>query len=241
MTTPTIYRLEELAMLTKPEWLIDGILPRNSTSFIVGSPGSFKTFLALAFGLSIATGRSWHTHPVRVGNVLHIVGEGGSGIRRRATAWMDDQQLPTSQSYRWGCTLTPIDLMADLGDFIVGVQTAFYDGPLELLVIDTLARNHSGDENSSQAMSSLIRQADMLRLKLGCSVMFLHHLNKDGVFRGSTVLEGALDTIINCERDGEQVKVTCSKQKDDEEFKPFLLQRRTVGDSIVLDTAGGEK
>ncbi len=53
-----------------------------------------------------------------------------------------------------------------------------------LLVLDTLRRFHVEDENSSGAMSSVIGVLESIASETGCTIMFLHHLNKSAAFTG---------------------------------------------------------
>jgi RecA/RadA recombinase len=52
----TSYDTEGLDQLPDGEWLIDGVLPAQSISFVYGNTGSMKTFFALDMALSLAAG-----------------------------------------------------------------------------------------------------------------------------------------------------------------------------------------
>lgn len=239
----TIYRLHELDNLPEPNWLIDGVLHQETIAAIVGRSGVFKTFLALDIGMSIATNRPWLGRKVTAGNVLHIVGEGGRGIKLRAHAWRLTNGLTTADTQNWACTVRSIDLMNQAEDLVAVCEQEFPDG-LVLVIVDTLARNQSGDENSTQQMSQLVRQAELVRDRFQATVLFVHHFNRGGTFRGNSALDGAFDTIIVLERKGDSITVYNDfghggKQKDAEEFEPFTLVTEKVlfedgKDSIVL-------
>lgn len=225
-----IYRLSDLESLPEPEWLISEILHRETLAAIVGNRGSFKTFFALDWGLSIATGLSWNGRKVHAGNVLHIVGEGGRGIKRRAHAWRQEHGVSMEDTQRWACTVKPVDLLEHTEWLLEAVEAAYDPARLELVIVDTLARNNSGDENSTKEMSRLISQADRIKDTFGATVLFAHHVNRGGTFRGNSALDGAFDTIVQLDRkkDSEQVKVSCDKQKDAEEFESFVMKRKHV-------------
>jgi putative DNA primase/helicase len=70
-----------------PEWLIDGILPANKLSVVYGASGTGKSFLALDWGLSIATGTGWQGNRVKQGGVAYIAAEKGPGYKHRIQAW----------------------------------------------------------------------------------------------------------------------------------------------------------
>lgn len=245
-----IYDYHDLDAIPDPEWLIGappgdnrGIIQRESLAVIAATKASFKTFLALDFGLSIAFGIDWLGRPVRQGNVLHIVGEGGRGIRLRARAWQHHHNLWLPKPSPWKCTVQPIDLLTRSGALFQEIIKSFHDG-LELLIVDTLARNMVGDENSTSQMSELVSQVDGIKSAIGCTVLFLHHFNRGGTFRGSSSLDGAFDTVITMVRQGETTTISCQppvgKQKDAEEFDDIKLKRKKVDlgdgkDSMVLE------
>lgn len=232
-----IYHLADLANQPRPEWLVDGLIHRNTLGAIAATKAAFKTFLALDFGLCIATGRDWNGHKVVQGNVLHLVGEGAAGISLRAEAWQEHNNTWLADPSAWTCTTTSVDLLTKADALIQAIVHAFPYGGLELLVVDTLARNNSGDENSTVQMSALIKEVDKVRSLIGCTVLFLHHFNRGGSFRGNTALDGAFDTVILLDRKGmgDQVVVSCNKQKDADEFESFSLKRKIVGASMVLE------
>jgi RecA-family ATPase len=86
-----------------------------------------------------------------------------------------------------------------------------------LIVFDTLSRCLAGaDENNQKDMSAAVGVCDTLRHQLGCCVLLLHHTTKDGaVERGSSVLRGAVDTLLVLkvpDASEPQFTMTCDKQ-----------------------------
>lgn len=68
----------------------------------------------------------------------------------------------------------------------------------DLLVLDTLRRFHSCDENSGSEMAALLSKLEIVSAQTGCAVLFLHHTSKSATWnqlgdiqqssRGSSVL-----------------------------------------------------
>ncbi len=54
-----------------------------------------------------------------------------------------------------------------------------------LLVIDTLRRFHSGDENDSGQMTRVIQALEHVAITTGCAIIFLHHTSKAALTAGS--------------------------------------------------------
>lgn len=81
--------LDALKRASETKWLIDGVIPSGSINWMVASPESFKTFIALDMATCIANGRNWHERETDAAMVLYVAGEGGNDIHiRRAAADM---------------------------------------------------------------------------------------------------------------------------------------------------------
>jgi len=229
---PRFLTLDELSTRNPPSWLLTDILATRSLALLVGDPGTYKTFQALSMALSIATGTEWQGHRVKAGPVAFIAGEGGSGLVDRSAAWSRHfgTDLPA--------TLGVMDGAQSLADrngvgrkLVEAAIEAFVEdtGPLSLVVVDTLARSFGGgNENAQEDMTRFVGSCDAIRVRFGCAVLIVHHNNRQGDYRGSSVLHGAVDTMIEASQIGGGVALRCSKQKDAEPFEPIRLAKQTV-------------
>lgn len=101
-------------------------------------------------------------------------------------------------------------------------ETIKRSGVPNLIVIDTLARNFYGDENSTGEMGLFINHInDHLRIPFECVVLIIHHSGhkEKGRARGSTALRGGVDFEYQVEKAKEDkmlVKMDCTKLKDAE-------------------------
>ena len=106
------------------------------------------------------------------------------------------------------------------------------DGRIRTFVIDTLARNFGGDENSATDMGKFVRNAGALRRRWNATVLIVHHSGKDGErgARGSWALKGAADAEYEVSRSAEDklVRPIPRKMKDAEEPKPLSFELVTV-------------
>ena len=50
---------------TKPDWLVKGILERNTLAAVIGESGSGKSFIVVDIACCIATGTPWHGRDVQ--------------------------------------------------------------------------------------------------------------------------------------------------------------------------------
>ena len=121
------------------------------------------------------------------------------------------------------------------------IEAEFPEG-IRLIVVDTLARCFvGGDENSAQDMGQFIDGVDKLRKETGAAVVILHHpvkrQRKGGANeRGSGALRGAADTMITLAKHQSPLRLTCEKQKDDEEFEPIRMKLVPRLDSCTIES-----
>ena len=225
--------LNELFAMPDPEWLVGRHFHRGTLAVLYGEPGCMKTFYALDLALSVATGKPFAgKFATEQGSVLYIAGEGMSGLKKRAMAWIKAKNngvVPTNfflASARVDLTDVTSD---DLKKLVVVIEQDIQVKPA-LIIIDTMARAFNGDENSAQDVGKFIRVTDMLREWLGSTVLVVHHTGKDAGrgARGSTALLGAADTMIALDKTKGGVKVSNTKQKDATEMKDYILYHTPV-------------
>lgn len=115
------------------------------------------------------------------------------------------------------------------------------DRPLQLFIIDTLARSLvGGDENSAQDVGLAIDACEKVRKQTGATALVIHHTGVDGTReRGSTALRGAADTSIAVSHDESTrtTNVQVKKVKDAEGGGTFRLSLAKFGHSVVLREA----
>ena len=228
-----LLRPVDVDQLEDPGWLIERYITAGGLATIFGRPGSYKTFLALDWACSVATGTWWNRRPVAQGPVLYVMAEGVGGLRRRKQAWETHHRVHLDEFPLYWYPQT-VNLLDD--EWAEGLAQVAGDLGCRLVVIDTVARAMpGGDENTSRDMGKLIAAADLTRTTTGGAVILVHHTPLDGGrLRGHSSLEGAVDTNIGVDSDGTTVKVTVDKQKDAEPPDPLHLHPEPAGESIVL-------
>jgi hypothetical protein len=77
--------LKEMEDLPPPQWLIGGLAPADGLVVLYGEPGAGKSFVALDWGLSVATGAPWLGREVKQGEVVYI-GRAGAYVARPGVA-----------------------------------------------------------------------------------------------------------------------------------------------------------
>lgn len=225
--------LEEIEALPPPTWLVDGVITAGGLSVLWGRSGTYKSFVALDWALTIATEEClWQGREVKHGLVVYVAAEGAHGLAKRAVGWRHwkgVQHIPSK------IRLLPhsIVLNSEDAEQLVLAIKALGDTPV-LVVLDTLARTFgSGDENKTADMNGYVNAADRLRTETGAHVLIIHHAGKDEEKgeRGNLALRGAADTVINVTREGKSVRLINEapkgKQKDSEEFPTIHLRVET--------------
>lgn len=230
------------------DWLIDGWLVRDSLAGLVGPSTVGKSFLAIDWACTVATGRHWFGGRVQRGGVFYLAGEGKAGLRKRVAAWeryfetpIDGQPLYLADSLPFLCepsqALGTVDAIDTLSD-----ELLFNAGGAEpaLVIIDTVARAMGGaNENSAEHMGQLIRSMDWLRERWGATVLAVHHTGHDesNRARGSSAFRAALDSEFVMKPVHDRVLLTSTKSKDWKRPENLMLQKVPVELDLV-DTSG---
>ena len=226
-----IYPLyDEAYLMSMPpvEWMIDGILTKHGFAVMYGQPGTGKSFIAIDMALCMAHGLPWHGRDTKAGTVLYIAGEGVGGLGKRVKAHKLHNEIEGNGS------LKVLPIAVDMVDpesveklirTIDGLNTEF-----SCLVIDTVARSMTGEENSATDMSAFVRGCDAIKHHTGCGLLAIHHAGKDASrgmnsMRGSSALAGAADTVLAVGKSSESIiSLSCDKQKDSDPFDKMTFE-----------------
>lgn len=215
------------------DWLITDIIEKPVLGMIFGDPGAGKSFVALDWAASIATGSKWHERKVAKGGVAYIAGEGFAGIKRRLKAWSKHRDVDLK-----GAGLYVSRRAVNFGDAralgeLHGELDAQPERPV-LVVVDTLQRMTPGlDQNSVKEAGLFIGACDRLKEKYDCTVLVVHHSGHadKGRAMGSMAFKGSVDWEAAVQRDPKRdgvLSITSTKMKDGDPFKPIWLRFEPV-------------
>ncbi|AEI71140.1 hypothetical protein [EBPR siphovirus 5] len=223
----------DLLAMPDPKFLIDRHVPERGTGILYGAPGTGKSFITLDATLALAFGfETWQGNPINlnvVGEagaerekvcVVYLAGEGAPGYKPRIMAWMQKHGIPLSEWERGRFALIDdsVNFMNpdDVSKLVRSVKRRT-GCRVAVLVVDTASRVLPGaDENLQKDMSLFIDACRRLERALECVVWGVHHTNKSGDMRGSSVIEGGADFIFALDRPkGSPVgSLFCFKMKD---------------------------
>jgi hypothetical protein len=206
---------EELVDQDPPRPLIWGLLDLDTEAWMIGEPGSLKSFIALDMAGAIGSGRPWLGHRTQKSGVLVVAAEGARGMVLRTRAYMKvhgGMEGVTFLPY-------PVQVASNDGQWEALVELAAELEP-GLVVLDTQARVSVGlEENSAKDMGILVDAVGMLKRATGACVLTIHHTGRrGGDARGSSALDGAQDTELKVVRAAPRSSLEClvltDKQKD---------------------------
>ncbi len=227
-----VLRREQLADLPDPEPLISDTLDRATVAMLAGHHGTGKSFIALSWACSIATGHHWLSRPAITSRVLYVASEGAEGLHGRISAWEDAWRTPVT-----GLDVLPQPWALGKEAEAASLTEAAIRAPYGLVVIDTLARCAVGlDENSARDMGLIVDAADRIRRASRATVLLVHHTGKDKTtVRGSSALEAAADTVYAVESDGPAITLSRTKRKDGplHDVLPLRLESAPGGSCYV--------
>lgn len=213
-------------------WLVKRWLQSKALIMVHGPSGGGKTFVVLDWCLRIASSTpDWCGHKVRPGTVAYLAGEGHHGLRGRVAAWLHkngDANLSMWLS-REGC-----DLNTPAGYLKVVEQVRGLPSVPSLIVVDTLHRFLSGDENSAQDAKTMLDACNALMREFDCAVLLVHHtgVSEEAQHRarGSSAWRGALDIEISIipAKDEAPMQIVQRKSKDAEMAEPLHVELQQV-------------
>lgn len=234
--------LEDLQREPPTSWQIANLLEQNSIAVLYGLTKTYKSFLALSAGLSIANGLPFAGRAVQRGAAAYIAAEGSTtGYRKRWSAW--NRQYGGSAQAPFRIFPSPLNVSdpASVTEFIELLREAedSIGERFRLVVIDTLARCFgSGEENRSTDAMLFLEGCTRIRNAIGATILIVAHTGKDtdkGI-RGSSTIPSNVDALFYISRPDATtgiVSLEVEKQKDAEEGEPlwFEMQRIELGNN----------
>ena len=235
----TISFNELLSKDYQANWLVTDFIEHGNWGLVFGASASCKSFLIQELAFCVAAGIPFHEKEVSRGAVLYVAGEGFSGLSRRFKALQKHHGVAAEQIH-FSCQ--PADFIKS-GSAKAVAEKANEIGNIKLMIIDTLHRNMTGNENTAEDVATFLLNID-IHLKIsGMAVIVIHHSGNDNDkrARGSSSLLAAMDVAYRVEKsDTGIVTVTNAKMKEfeppkPESFSPKKIELDGFVSSIVLE------
>jgi hypothetical protein len=237
----TILSRSELAKLPKPEPLIEGWLDLRTMAVMIGDTGTSKTFTALGWAASVATGVDWLGYSVCCGPfpVIYVVGEGAGGLDDRLAAWEAahnfGRPIPDGQLIilRQPASMTNEKFWKQLTALAI-------ERGARLLIFDTFSSLAPDADETTDAAPTVRSLGDLATTVDGTTVL-VHHTGwaEKRRARGGSQFEANPDSTILLERynsdDPESpVSIFRKKDKDGPAGAQVWVERVPSGASCVL-------
>ena len=180
---PSVWTLE-----ANIEWLIDDMIPLGGITLLSAPSSTGKTWLAHAIAGAVAHGIPFLGRKVKRRPVVYLDRENPLAVVKRN---LMDLGIPeTGNITLWGGWNSTEACDPDDAELI---EYASKRHPL--IVIDSLVRFHTGDEQSAKDTSVFMKLIRKLT-SVGATVIILHHTGKSLTskkYRGSSDIEAAVD------------------------------------------------
>jgi archaellum biogenesis ATPase FlaH len=162
------------AKIEEAQYLVDGLLPFNSISFVLGRPGSGKSFVTEQLAISVITGQDFMGHKVKQGNVLLIDQDtGGNTVGLRLIKFLKYYANNLGKRY----SLYP-EIQKDykISDNSLVDAINSYEN-ISLVVIDSLHKITVGlNPNDTKDMSNIAKLRKCLKKDM--AIVIVHHVGK---------------------------------------------------------------
>jgi hypothetical protein len=177
--------------------LVDGLLGITGLTVLYGESGAGKTFVVLDLACHVAAGLPWRGMEVEQGVVVYVAAESPESVKRRLWAWKRHhgvERLPVL------VVQSTVDLLNGDAETLAGLLAGLREkhGRLALVVVDTLARAMTGNENAPDDMGRFVAACGRLREAGETHVLVVHHSGKDAArgARGHSSLRAATDVEL---------------------------------------------
>ncbi|MEY5101111.1 MAG: hypothetical protein RJA36_3830 [Pseudomonadota bacterium] len=177
---PGILRWEEFVPKEQsklPEEIVAGVLNRGAKMMIAGGSKSFKTWVLLHLGLSVATGTPWWGMKTKPGRVLYVnlelMREYCEVRTRQICAAMKVERAEQFDSWHlrgYACDFTKL-----LPHFFTMAAGSKY----ALIILDPVYKILGDrDENANGEVAQLLNDFEALAVRTGAAVAYGHHHSK---------------------------------------------------------------
>lgn len=168
------------------EFILPG-LPYGVVGSVISPGGVGKSAFALSLACQIAGGPDLTGLQTATGKVVYVAGEDPANvIEHRLHAVGEHCNAVERETIAGNLTVIPasgetLDILSSkTQEYFLQLATGS-----TLLLLDTLRVIHSADENDSGAMSNVIGHLKRIANNTGCSIVFLHHTNKNSMNNGA--------------------------------------------------------
>jgi hypothetical protein len=241
---------EIFAELPEPEYLVDGALRRGSLILLGGYGSSWKTWLALALVISVASGQPWlGRFDCKQGLATVLDWESGNyELRRRLQRIARGMKLDTVAGLDF-CSMPDAYMATE--EFAKRARKLA--AKRDLIVIDSLLAASPGAEENDSSMRRGLDQLRLIAEATGCVFLVLVHAKKSStgpvkpdpreILRGSSAIFDAADTVlVATSAKGKPLRVEQAKSRHGKAIESFevTIADTPLGTGVLLEASDVE-
>lgn len=181
------------------DFLIEGFLYPKTITMLYSPPGQFKSLIAMRAAMSITNKKTFLKLKTKKYPVLLCDKENNEQILKSRLMGIRKGMNLRRKNF-------PLHLLVREGNlddtfFVKELKKVVLHHQIRLVVFDTLHRFSDYEENKADDINRLYTEVFLpLVDECDCAVLFLHHTNKEGKYRGSGDFLGMVDVSYSLKR-----------------------------------------
>ncbi|KKN67107.1 hypothetical protein LCGC14_0464540 [marine sediment metagenome] len=195
-------------------YLIEDFIYPQTMNMLYSPPGGFKSLLGQLIGLSVTNGKDFLDLKTKRFPILICDKENSDQIiKERLTNIKRGHKIRSNQFPLYFITRSG---NLDDKNFVDQLKEEIQKYSIKLVIFDTLRRFSGFDENKADEVNKLYMNVFQPIIDdHECSVLLLHHTNKDGNYRGSIDILGMCDTAYSIDRKkrSNEFTIVCEKSR----------------------------
>lgn len=209
-------------------WLAENLIPLGGVTALTGDSNTYKSFLTIALAMSVAQGQPFlGNFATPKGKVLLVDEE---NHRRYIRKRFEEMGMESTEDILF---LSHSGIKLDKGNYAMALKDVLDRERPALVVLDSLVRFHSKEENSATEMSKVMSEIRKLTADDRAVVVIHHHKKEQGFqrksggqsVRGSSDIFASLDCHISVERKEDHLILSQNKLRVQHQLEPFKVMR----------------
>ena len=205
---------DALAPRPPRKYLVENLIHEKCITVLYGDGGTKKTWSSIFLGACVASGQAWGDFATQKTRVLFIDEENGESEMaiRVAMCCRGSLAMPVESVDLRYISLAAFHLddphsEAVLTNEILNQQPG-------LIIFNSLADLMIGDENTKKDTQPVFNALRRIAEKTDAAILLIHHANKTGGFRGTSVIKDAPDILIQAESDPDSPFINFKTEKN---------------------------
>jgi RecA-family ATPase len=214
MTETYALRSDKDAIQPQPpiDYIINDLISNSSLNVFYGEAGSKKTYSALSMAVAVANGKDWLSFTTKKSPVLFIDEESGEKrFARRLNETMRGAECEASEQLFY---ISLAGFKLDKKEDVKDIESQINQTGAKLVIFDALADIMDGDENSKKDVQPVMTALRKIADNTDSSIILIHHSNKSGGYRGSSVIKASADLMVQITSDIDDPVITFKTEKN---------------------------